>query len=738
MQGTPWGRLLLVFAWVALALAWILIIPPYENLDELEHAEVVRYIVEQKRLPVHGEAKAQGYRTRQESVQPPLYHLVAAAWLRLWHLPIVPNAPLAVPGTEVACSPTPTLYDKLTWQHHLLDLHRQTREHTLRATRLLSTLMEVATVAAAWALGRRLFRREGAALLTAALVAFNPQFLLVAADVDNDNLVVPLAAWVLVLLHDLWRQRDERGWRWALAGLLAGLAGLSKLSGLGLFALGGAVLVAIALRERFPLRRFIGLGLAFALPALAVITPWVMRNLTLYGDPTALTPMLAEVGHRTQPILPFQDAKLLLLSYWGQMPCTFYPRWVYLPYLMVAIIGSVGLPRAWRRAGGEERWVLGGALLWSGIILLAWLRWDAMTPAPGGRLLFPAATAFALLGAAGLMAVLGRRAVWVGALLALWTWLVTVTVPIAIALPPRLEAASTVPEQAPHFGEALVLVQGEATLHERGRLACWLTTPALAATPFTEEGGCRYLDLHLTWQTAAPLPHGLVFTHQLISPVPGADDVRFAHHGLPAHGTLPPFAWPVGTRIRESLRFPIPLGGWRRQAWDVAVIATDGGVRLPVRVGEIEAGDLWRVARLRLPDLQPHCDDLSPLAPIPRFAEAIALLAAQVETERGRITLCWEARAPLPQAYTVFVHAYAADGTLLATGDGPPMGGAFPTDLWQTGDRIRDRHTLSPAVLDEASRIVVGWYDPQSGARLSAVADVPLPDGGVIIWERGR
>ncbi len=736
------GLWLLLAVYLALAACWNALVPPYENLDELEHAEFVRYVAERGGLPVHGEAARLGYRVRQESSQPPLYYLVAAAWVRLWHLPTNPNAPRPVPGSEVACSPTPTLYDKLTWQHPPgADFPWQGAARTVHALRGLSTLMQAATVAAAWELGRRLFRSEEGAAVTAALLAFNPQFLLLAADVDNDNLVVPLAAWALVALDGAVHAAEHRGRRLALFGLLTGLAALSKLSGFALLALGGAAWLCLLLRERPAPRRALRWGTAIVLPAALLVAPWVVRNLRLYGDPTALAPMLAEVGERGPMTLAGLGAelKLLALSYWGQVPCSFYPRWVYLPYAALTAVGLLGLVWAWRRLAGRGRALLVGAALWMLLVLAAWLRWDAITPAPGGRLLFPAATAFALLLAAGLTALLGRASRLVVGGMALWALLVTATVPTALFLPPPVEVAPPPQAARPAFGSALVLLEGGAEVEQVGRLACWLTTPALAAPPFAEDGTCRYLDLHLKWQATAPLPEGLVFTQQLVDPVPGVDAVRMAHHGLPAHGTFPPRDWPAGGVMEERLHLPVPAGEWRRQAWDVVLIATAEGARWPVSVEEVSAGDGWTVARVRLPDAQPNCEHLAAVEPPPRFGEAVRLVAASVETTTGEVRLCWQAERALQRDYTVFVHAYDAEGALLATGDGPPMGGAFPTSLWQRGDRIRDRHALPPEALRQAERVVVGWYDPESGARLPALADgVPLPADGAVIWERGR
>ncbi len=75
--------------------------------------------------------------------------------------------------------------------------------------------------------------------------------------------------------------------------------------------------------------------------------------------------------------------------------------------------------------------------------------------------------------------------------------------------------------------------------------------------------------------------------------------------------------------------------------------------------------------------------------------------------------------------YTVYVHLYDESGELLATGDGPPMDGAFPTRLWQPGDAVHDVHVIpvADAGLMAAGdfSVDVGLYDLNSGERLQAV-----------------
>ena len=119
-----------------------------------------------------------------------------------------------------------------------------------------------------------------------------------------------------------------------------------------------------------------------------------------------------------------------------------------------------------------------------------------------------------------------------------------------------------------------------------------------------------------------------------------------------------------------------------------------------------------------------------------RLGDAVHLTHAVVVPagDHMLVTLCWEAERALPADYTVFVHLLDADGALKTTGDGPPAAGAFPTSLWQPGDRIVDTHFLPEPALPGDS-IVVGLYNPLDGIRLSALRDsVPAPNDALLIW----
>lgn len=132
---------------VLLALACGLIVPPFENLDEIEHFEVVRYIAEVGNLPVHRDPDAESYRYRQEASQPPLYHLLSAGLVKLLDLPTDDAAAAWRLNPRVACGPgAVSLYDNRAVLYHDPNAEAFPWESTLltlHVLRALSTLLQV-------------------------------------------------------------------------------------------------------------------------------------------------------------------------------------------------------------------------------------------------------------------------------------------------------------------------------------------------------------------------------------------------------------------------------------------------------------------------------------------------------------------------------------------------------------------------------------------------------------------
>jgi hypothetical protein len=113
------------------------------------------------------------------------------------------------------------------------------------------------------------------------------------------------------------------------------------------------------------------------------------------------------------------------------------------------------------------------------------------------------------------------------------------------------------------------------------------------------------------------------------------------------------------------------------------------------------------------------------------FGDALALLGDSVERPAGAgsilaagqtitVTLLWQARQPVGEDYTVFVHLLDQAGRRWAQHDAQPLGNLYPTSRWAAGEMVRDNHPLSlPADLPPGRYFLrIGLYRPASGERL--------------------
>lgn len=92
----------------------------------------------------------------------------------------------------------------------------------------------------------------------------------------------------------------------------------------------------------------------------------------------------------------------------------------------------------------------------------------------------------------------------------------------------------------------------------------------------------------------------------------------------------------------------------------------------------------------------------------------------------------WQVEAPFDQDYLIFVHLLDADGGRPTQRDAQPWQGRFPTSTWRPGSLAVDANDvyLPPTLAPGEYRVVVGMYDPATGARPPVTADgAPVPDG---------
>jgi len=85
----------------------------------------------------------------------------------------------------------------------------------------------------------------------------------------------------------------------------------------------------------------------------------------------------------------------------------------------------------------------------------------------------------------------------------------------------------------------------------------------------------------------------------------------------------------------------------------------------------------------------------------------------------------WQSAVTLPTPYKVFVQLLDANGVLVMGRDSEPVGGMNPTTTWQPNTPINDHHALDLANLPTGTyTLIVGWYDPNN-----AQVRLPLDDG---------
>jgi hypothetical protein len=111
-------------------------------------------------------------------------------------------------------------------------------------------------------------------------------------------------------------------------------------------------------------------------------------------------------------------------------------------------------------------------------------------------------------------------------------------------------------------------------------------------------------------------------------------------------------------------------------------------------------------------------------AEVARFGDSILLFdpRATLHDTELELELRWVAQQVPDGNTTVFVHVYDEGGQLIAQRDGYPLSGLYPASRWEPGDWVRDVRlvALPEDLISGRYRVVVGWYDADTGERLPA------------------
>ncbi len=428
------GIVIVLTLFVCLAATYSVVTPLFEASDELSHYPLVKHYAGGGGLPVQDPANPGPW--VQEGSQPPLYYWLASLVARLVPsgdpfelLPRNPHADIGLvrPGGN-ANMVIHTAAERFPYRDTALAIH---------LVRGLSLLLGALTVLFTYLIGLELQpRRPGLALAAAGVVACTPMFVFISGSVNNDNLVVALATaslWLMLRrlrrpqsVHErsthhcteerpqgarlqrlAWRFRSSAV-RWALLGLLIGLAALTKVSGLGLFGLAGLALAWTSWRRR-DWRLFLRAGTLVVGVAALVAGWWYLRNWRLYGDPLGFNMMVAIAGPRA-----FRPTLRQLLSEWQGFVRVYWgvfggmnvvaAEWFYHVCDALALLGASGLVVAAVRRLRQRRCPdveatarLALVAIWPLAVFAGLVRWTMLTPASQGRLMFPAIASLSYL-----------------------------------------------------------------------------------------------------------------------------------------------------------------------------------------------------------------------------------------------------------------------------------------------------------------------------------------------------
>jgi len=720
-----WPLFAVLAVFLILATVYNVAVPVLEKPDEKWHYPYVQNIADGKGLPVYGKGA-----WNQEGGQGPLYYALAAAatfWVDDDDFGILARwNPFYTPLEDRPRNDNPNRFvhtDREAWPYRGATL-------AIHLARQVSVLMGLVAVLGTYLIVWEIFPgRRALATGAAAVVAFNPMFLFVASAASNDVTVAAtasLATWAALRLAlrngSVLRQA-------ALVGLLLGLALLSKTSAVALAPVVGGALAYRAWRERAWRSLLVG-GLVVTAVALAVTGWWYVRSWRLYGDPLGMAVWLEHFGVRDPKptlldLLPEFDG--LEMSYWAVFGWRdmVVERWIYDLFFVadrLALAGwLVGLGRAlwlhWRGRAISLNSVVGLGLVWLWLVaaFAALLRYMQLIWANHGRLLFPAVAAVGGLLFIGWRLWLPRRATpWLaalasGGLIALSIVCLAGTIVPAYAPPPRLTEAQI--EAIPHRLDV-----------EFGDMAHLLGYDLASDTVQPGE----VLEVTLYWEAIGTVGQDYaVFVHLL-----DEHDLTMAQKDThPGLGRFPTSRWRVGDAIADTYRLPVPETAYAPSAGplEVGLYLPETGQRLPTSDGASNVRFASVTVRPREGAL-PNPVRLN-------FGGKIALVGYDFDRRTSapgdtlRLTLYWEALAPMEESYTVFAHVLGEGTQMWANGDGVPVNGRAPTSTWQPGQVVEDAHDLTigattpPGVYD----VEVGLYLLKTGKRLRLLADDGFP-----------
>lgn len=385
----------IVLSYLGLGLTYALVTPPWQAPDEPAHYNYIRAIVAQGQLPVlELGCYDQDYLARLTSEKFPA------------HLPV----------------------DSLCYEAHQPPLYYLVQtpifwltDGSLTALRLISVLLGGGVVVLAFFVAYTIFPQQiPIALGTMALVAWVPMHLAIVSSVNNDALAYLIIGGILLLLTRMLRHNESRD---LLLALLLGLGLLTKLT-----VYVTIPVIALALWMHSASYRALAMRLSVVYGvAVLIALPWYLRNGWVYGGfdilgmarhDAVVIGQLRTADHIAAVGFGEYLSQFVLTtfrSFWGQFGWMAVPMDGRTYFLLLCLVLCAGLGlivwlRHWRSCDASQRQALTVMILFTGLMVLAYIGYNLSFVQFQGRYLFPALIPLALLLALGLLEAGNHRA----------------------------------------------------------------------------------------------------------------------------------------------------------------------------------------------------------------------------------------------------------------------------------------------------------------------------------------
>jgi hypothetical protein len=578
------GLWLLLTTYIILAWLFSITIPLSKAPDEYVHFLYVRFLIDHGRPPINlEEQQGAGYK----SDQPPLYHAVVA----LLTAPIDVSEP---PALKFSWEPNSRQLIDIVLPRALL-IHTEDETWPVKGLflawfigRWISILLSSLTLVITYLTALEIFPgQRWLALAASGTLAFIPRFIIIGSVLSDDNMVGLVMALFFYTIVRLVKDGTKALkvsetlrvsnvlLTFAVAGGLLGLALSTKYTVLPVPLEVGLLAFWLARRQQWPWRVLLTRLAIFGLATALVAAPWfgflwrhfnqirehglimgLIKPIMAGGNnPQETAAILSTVaGEGVAASFPegnLWDWILFLFTQFWDVPIFGVPQ----PYPLLAVLilaailclgAGFGWWRRWQQNEARQRIWLGvlslHLIIFGPIPLLRFISiGDIHDTAQARHILFPAASAIAILLVAGIVAAFPQR--WqktVGFVVTGFVFVVTLghLYYYLIGFPPPLPVhtdASLAP--APKTRLSVEFADGLALQGYDWQLA-----------------GDQVLELNLHWRSIA-LARVDYRTEITLRDSQGEPQRVWLSH--PAGGRLPTRAWDVGDSVRDTLKIPL-------------------------------------------------------------------------------------------------------------------------------------------------------------------------------------